>query len=397
MIRLLSLVLLIAIAAPVAADEVKLPPGKVTGGFVENDGATVLLSGDSILRIAPGGKVETFETPDNIQVQTLQRLKDGQILLVGKKPGPPGDDMYTEPVRDIVKLRAGKVVSLWRWAQDCPEKHRDNHGCTLAGSSNPHFTADGKVWGDIWPAGRKGAAFTSGRTRKNGKPRTEIVEFDTPDMSESPIGAPYSFRFLDSEGQVIMVRWSAGAYIIHFSDDGSPYTVPILQDEATSRAINWQSDDRFLWTQRSSGGVWRAWHLWDLGLSGLPPEPFWEVEAKDGWRPYRRGVVRMVESDLGYRIEHLWREPWTGLEEYHVSGWQPGSPPSRHWVSPNGRHAAVLGTRQLEDEEGGGVAFSVRRVGMHWKPRPLPPIEAAEPPAADDAEPAKKQDPPAGR
>ena len=48
----------------------------------------------------------------------------------------------------------------------------------------------------------------------------------------------------------------------------------------------------------------------------------------------------------------------------------------------------------LEDEEGGGVAFSARSVDMRWEPQPLPPVEAAEPPADDDAAPAKKQDPP---
>ena len=147
--------------------------------------------------------------------------------------------------------------------------------------------------------------------------------------------------------------------------------------------------------------MWRAYRLWDFGLSGQSAtEPFWEVERKDGWKPHpERGVVRVVEGEHGYRIEHLWREPWTAIEEHHLSDWQPGSAPAsalgNGWlVSANGRHATVIGTRQLEDEEGGGVAFSARSVDMRWEPRPLPPVEAAEPPADDDAAPGKKQDPP---
>ena len=98
----------------------------------------------------------------------------------------------------------------------------------------------------------------------------------------------------------------------------------------------------------------RAYHLWDFGLSGQSAtEPFWEVDRKDGWKPHpERGVVRVVEGEHGYRIEHLWREPWTAIEEHHLSDWQPGSAPAsalgNGWlVSANGRHATVIGTRQL--------------------------------------------------
>ena len=377
---------LATIAAPAAAGEVELPPGaRLSGGAIDDDGQVFFLArveASSFLVRQAGERQEIFELP-NTSVGSVRLLEDGRLLLGRSK---------------IVKLRAGEVVTLWSWNHRtaCPEND-SMHPC-----SPPIVSGDGKVWGEVRQDGPARARFTFGRIEKGGKSaRTEVVDFDAPYNHDFEL----SFRFLDSEGQAVRVpwTWNGVVYIVHFSDDGSPYTVPVLPGGGPSD-LRWQRGDRLLWVGSSTGeGRWRVYHLWDLGLSGLPAEPFWEVERKDGWKPHpERGVVRVVEGDRGYRIEHLWREPWTAIEEHHVSDWQSGSAPSRAlghgWlVSSNGRHTAVLESRQLEDEEGGGVAFSARSVGMHWEPRPLPPIEAAEPPADDNAEPAKKQDPPAGR
>ena len=385
---------LAAIAAPAAASEVELPPGARLGsGAIDDDGQvffTVSGENGSLLARQAGERQEIFELPNSPIVGRVRLLEDGRLLLDGSR---------------IVKLRAGEVVTVWRWEQpDCPDGYRDMHGCALEGFDPPLVSGDGKVWGRVGPTeyrnGRyTGARFTFGRTRKGGKSdRTEVVEFGVPDKGDFEVSHLW---FLDSEGQAVMVPWSYGAFIVHFSDGGSPYTVPVQ----VGRNLYWQRGDRLLWAgpetvPAASGDRWRAYHLWDLGLSGLPAEPFWEVEPKGGWKPHpERGVVRVVEGERRYRIEHLWREPWTGVEEHHVSDWLPGTAPAsalgHGWlVSPNGRHAAVIETRQLEDEEGGGVAFSARSVDMLWEPRPLPPVEASAPPA-DDTEPAKKGDPPA--
>ncbi len=408
MIRFLSLVLLIAGAAPVAADGVTLPPGEILGGFVEDDGTTVLLStryglgkglnDDSmILRIAPGAaKVESFELRNVHGPKSLQRLTAGRLLLWGVW-GPRDVDGHGVLGHKILALRAGGEVRQV-WELKTPLAWQDYAFA---------FSHDGKLWGvaaQVLLRRRgepvygqfSGFDIALGSTKKRGAKATRAValRFDETDRYWGEDYWP-GWDILDSEGPVIAVSWAGQDFIVHCAEECS-YKVPLFA-RPEERREQWQPSDRVLWS--STKGMLRAYHLWDFGLSGQSAaEPVWEVDRKDGWNPHpERGVFRVVQGERGYRLEHLWREPWTGLEEHHVSDWQPGSVPSSRWISPNGRHAAVLGTRQLEDEEGGGVAFSVRRVGMHWKPRPLPPIEAAEPPADDDAEPAKKQDPLAGR
>jgi len=421
MIRFLSSVFLIAVAAPVAGDEVALPPGEVFGGFVEDDGTIVLLSkekpGDdgtvydrdsTILRIAPGGKIESFELP-NVGGVSLRRLADGRLLLEASLPPPTPKDYYGVRVHRIIELRAGgRVRQLWEWS----EYPTDGSGIVGGSDWLPfEVSPDGKLWGVVEGVlarrggeplyGRSGGYdITVGSTRKNAvwrgarNARTISLRFDEVDTLWNEEYRP-GWTILDSEGPVIALSWREEDFIAHCAEECS-YTVSLF-GQPEERREAWQASDRILWS--STKGMLRAYHLWDFGLSGRSAtEAVWEVDRKDGWNPHlERGVVRVVEGELGYRIEHLWREPWTGLEEHHVSDWQPGSVPPSRLVSPNGRHAAVLEARQLEEDEGGGVAFSVRSAAMRWEPRPLPPIEAAEPPADDNAEPAKKQDPPAGR
>ena len=385
---------LAAIAAAAGGGEVELPAGAtLSGGAIDDDGQVFFLArveANSFLVRQAGERQEIFELP-NTSVGSVRLLEDRRLLLDRSK---------------IVKLRAGEIVTLWSWNHRtaCPEND-SMHPC-----SPPILSDDGKVSGEVRLDGPARARFTFGRTKKGGNSvRTEVVGLDAPYNGDFEL----SFWFLDSEGQVVMLpywTWKGDAFIVHFSDRGSPYAVPLaLQERDGPSALSWQRGDRLLWAgSPTGGGRWRAYHLWDLGLSGLPSEPFWEVERKDGWKLHpERGVVRAVEGDRGYRIEHLWREPWTGIEEHHVSDWQPGHAPRSvigyGWlVSPNGRHAAVIESRSLEEEGDPNVgapvpgeAFSVRNVAMRWQPQPLPPLEATVP-AAEDAQPAKKQDPPAG-
>ncbi|MCY3968759.1 MAG: hypothetical protein OXG74_02410 [Acidobacteria bacterium] len=388
---------LVVSAVPTAAGEAELPPDtRLVGGAIDDDGQVFFVtSGEdvddgSLLVRRSGERQEVFELP-NTRVKSV-RLLEGGLLRLFSARGPIVEGRRALAL-EILKLRADEVVTLWSWNSRAAGCERE--------CSPPVVSGDGKMWGAVQPGEDPytGTRFTFGHTKKGSKrARTEAVEFDVPD-SGTFAGELSFFWFLDSEGQVVMVPWNRGAFIVHLSDSGSPYTVPVLQggDSPNPANLYWQRGDRLLWAgSPTGGGPWRAYHLWDLGLSGLPAEPFWEVERKDGWKPHpERGVVRVVEGEHGYRIEHLWREPWTAIEEHHVSDWQPGSAPASGlgygWlVSPNGQHAAVIGTRQLEDEEGGGVAFSARSVDMRWEPRPLPPVEAAEPPP-DDAEPVKKQ------
>jgi len=422
MIRFLSSVFLIAVAAPVAGDEVALPPGEVFGGFVEDDGTIVLLSKEkpdddgtvydrdsTILRIAPGGKIESFELP-NVGGVSLRRLADGRLLLEASLPPPTPKDYYGVRVHRIIELRAGgRVRQLWEWS----EYPTDGSGIVGGSDWLPfEVSPDGKLWGVVRGVlarrggeplyGRSGGYdITVGRTRKNAvwrgarNARTISLRFDEVDTLWNEEYWP-GWTILDSEGPVIALSWKDEDLIAHCAEECS-YTVPLF-GQPEERREAWQASDRILWS--STKGLLRAYHLWDFGLSGRSAtEPVWEVDRKGGWNPHpERGVFRVVQGKRGYRLEHLWREPWTGLEEHYVSDWQPGTaPPSSAWVSPNGRHAAVLETRQLEEDEGGGVAFTTRSVDMRWEPRPLPPVEAAEPPADDNAEPAKKQAPPAGR
>ena len=409
MIRFLSSVLLIAGVASAAADEVALPPGEIVGGFVEDDGTTVLLSTrygldagqddySAILRIAKGAtKVESFELP-KVYGKSLQRLADGRLLLWGLW-GPRDRDGYGVLAHQILQLRAGGEARQV-WELKTPQAWLD-YALT--------FSHDGKLWGVAAQVlARKrgepvygqfsGFDIALGSTKKRGAKvaRTVSLRFDETDRFWSEDYWP-GWSILDSKGPVVAVSWRDEDFIVHCAEECN-HRVPVF-GRPEERRERWQASDRILWS--STKGMWRAYRLWDFGLSGQSAtEPFWEVDRKDGWKPHpERGVVRVVEGEHGYRIEHLWREPWTAIEEHHLSDWQPGSAPAsalgNGWlVSANGRHATVIGTRQLEDEEGGGVAFSARSVDMRWEPRPLPPVEAAEPPADDDAAPGKKQDPP---
>lgn len=276
---------LAAIVVPAAAGEVELPPGTRLGSGVIDDDGQVFFSasgedGSFFIRQSGERQEIIFELP---MAGGGRLLEDGRLLLSGSKG--KGRHAYTL-FREIVELRAGEVVTHWSWDSRtaCPDND-SMHPCPP-----PILSADGKMWGVVGPGTPSrvirppngfsylsdvtDARFTFGRTKRGSKSaRTEVVEFGVPDSGDFA-GEVSFLSFLDSEGQAVMVPWNGGAYIVHFSDGGSPYTVPVLQGGDPSD-FRWQRGDRLLWTGSPLGeGRWRAYHLWDLGWSGLPAEPF---------------------------------------------------------------------------------------------------------------------------
>ena len=384
------------IVAAVPEDVTQLLPGRVNGGFVANDGHTSVvaalepvaalerrLRGDSPTDFTERSVVLIQMKQGRVQLSSLGReyagtnstvfLDDRTLLLTGHRG--PVIDGYTSLTLDVVEIRNGEVRRVWGWnsREDAPECRH----CPA-----PIVSRDGRMWGYAYRADdastRVTFAFGPGRDQRVPE-RVELVDFPSSDRDKLPMWG--YFWFLDGRGPVVLVPWSGGGFIVHFNEGASPHVVSVLQG-STQWAFTWQHEERVLWAE--DGGRLRAYNLWDLGLSGFPDAPFWELSAKDGWEPHAdRGAVRVAIGRDGYRIEHLWREPWTLLEERHVSAWNPGAPPAGGigrsvLVSANGRHAAVFeGGRS---EEGENVTH-YRRLGLELE-REGPPIEAA--PAGQD-------------
>lgn len=359
---------------------VELPSGtELVGGVIDDDGRVFFVArgvdvgdGSYVVR-RRGSRQEVVELP-NTWVKRFRLLEDGRLLLFSSK-GPIVKGRRSLAV-EIVDVRPNRVVTLWSWNSEAVCERE---------CEPPVVSSDGRSWGvfssdESEPS--KGT-FTFGSTTKTVERavRTEVVDFGAPnknDFAESGF-----FWFLDSDHEVVMVPWSGGAYIVHFGAGRSPYSVPVFQGRDRV-GLRWQLGDRMLWVD--SGSRWKAYHLWDLGLSGTRSEVLWEHEKKDGWVPHpQRGVVRLIRNGGSYRFEHLWREPWSSLEEYHVSDWHPGEPPrsgfGRDWlVSADGQHGAVLDVRWMEETT---VVLDVASFEMRWEPVSRPPIERAEPVARD--------------
>ena len=128
------------------------------------------------------------------------------------------------------------------------------------------------------------------------------------------------FVFLDSDGPVVLTPWSGGAYVLHFSANGSsPLAVPILFENGVEEYdFRWQWDERVLWARTSL--YWRAYDLWDLGLSPLGEEPFLVVENSTAEPHPERGAVRLATQGGRHRIEHVWRDRWSRVEENQCFG-----------------------------------------------------------------------------
>lgn len=355
-------------AASYTSEERALPAGDLVGGFVEDDGSSYFVfrrdSADSrppdtsvLVRLSRRGNVTDRVELRGVRAKAVGKLPDSRFWLWSLQ-GPLDRDGFGVLATEILELRPdGELRQHWEWRSS-------------GESDAPVFSRDGKLWG-VHAMKRTGVTFRFGSTRKsNGPERTEHVEFGTRDTGQWPMQP--QFTFLDSEGPVVLVPWSNGAFIVHFRDGASPYSVPVLQG-SSEIGFRWQPEDRILWAW--SGRRLRAYHLWDLGLSGLPDEPMWEVDRYSGWRTDReRGLRRVAERDGRYRVEHWRRDPWTRVEDRHVSDWYVGSP---GWVylSPNARHAVFLDRNEPSEAQG----RRARNVDLSYEPLLVPPLESAPP------------------
>lgn len=367
-----------------------LPPGQVFGGLVEDDGQSLLVleSGDSSFLVRlPGGRAEIIKLP-GVKVRSLKSLADGNLLLSSLTRSRRGGSGGLLEPRGTTKTTAGGTISL-----DVVRLKRDEIQY-LRGWSGPvtgyHYdlpavSADGRMWalstGD--------ATLLLGRLGKREKARPDRFETvalgERVDLGKWEMGP--DLVILDSEGPIVLSPWNEGAYVLHFAENGStPYVLPILfGDGVEEYAFRWQWKERILWTRTSL--YWKAYHLWDLGLSSASfDEPFWVVESASTEPHSVRGVVRVADTEAhGYRIEHLWRDPWSSAEERRVSDWYQGKLPSSFasiasekdlFVSPNGRYAVVIVKRMKEnvhDPQARPVRVShARRVEL--RPAPRPPV-----------------------
>lgn len=379
-----------------------LPPGSIQpGGLVDDDGrAMVVLNVDNRASVdapvaKPGrspvlvhskrGRVQSVPLGSEFSGMSLRTFLDGGELLLSGHRGPVING-YTARALDIVEIRGDEVRRHWGW-----NSRKDNPECRTECDA-PIVSSDGRMWGY---AGRTHetstrVTFEFGRTRKPAaEGRIELVDLPNSDKGELPIWG--HFWFLDTSGPVVLIPWSGGGYIVHFTDGASPHVVAVLQGSERWSFL-WQGKERVLWA--AHGGQLRAYNLWDLGVSGLPDAPFWELDAREGWEPHHhRGAVRVLGGPDGYRIEHLWREPWTSFEERHVSAWIPGSPPTGGigidvLVSPSGRHAVVLEKGPTPDDES---ATYLRRASLDYVPVRAPVEAASAGGEEEQAVPASKQ------
>ena len=351
---LCTTVLSLASAGMLHPEDPALPPGEVAGGLVEDNGSALLLlrrsrsvdDGSFFVRLR-GDKVTKIELP-GIMAKRLTPLAGGRMLLYSHK-GPLRDGDWALAYEILKLKRNDRVRHVWEWnSRDFP----------LGAAEFPVVVSrDGRAWGTA-----RAAAFAFGGTRSNRAKATHLdrVHLDEHGprtdqwkwMSDTP-----RFVFLDSEGPVIVTPWNNGAFVVHFTASGSSYSVPVLQDAEDEFGFRWQWSDRVLWalTERD----WKAYHFWNLGVSPTSDEPFWRVAGAVEPHP-ERGIVRFsTRDDKSHRIEHVWREPWSLIEERHASEWYQGPQPVRLvgggkgiFVSPNGQRAVVVEDRAVDGVRG---------------------------------------------
>lgn len=342
------LLFLLCAFAFAAESNTELPRGTIVDGFVEDTGrALFLLRGDgyttTVLRLTASGEPRAIDMPGLKYGQDLQRLNDGSFALRGIKDVSETTGRGVR-VHRILRLRPnGELRTLWEWedTSGCPELCP---GIVIApdGEAWGLVDIDWKRWGgdepDLWHYG-------FGDMRGDAKlDRTVSVQFEDMAVKRGPFWQdddPASLVFLDSEGPVVLAVRRNGAVVVHFGDNGT-YFVPILDDGDVEEEFRWQSEERVLWAKVKN--EWRAYHLWNLGLSEPLDGPFWRVEASA--EPHReRGVVEIERAAGRWRVEHRWRDPqFPEVTDRHVSDWYTGSPRPHKglFVSPNGRHAIAV-------------------------------------------------------
>jgi len=373
-VAVLGAVLLAGLAG---AEQVELPTGRISAVIVAADGEThVVLNRqtrnhghDAILVRLDGSTVRTIEEFGG--PSRLVPLTEGRFLL------------HEYRLATIVKLRRDGFERFAAWnLEDYPEWDYTVPPPIV-------FSGDGRIRGVGWSAN-----FSIGRMQSSGSAPASHTRY-TADLGGHPVvhkwrdyGSQDSI-FLDSEGPVVLEPWHRGAYIVHYSDAGSPYVVPILfHDGVEEWEYVWQWEERVLWA--STSRYWKAYHLWDLGLTP-PSEPFWVSDSASARPHAERGIVEVHRTRGGYQVEHVRVDPWSAQAERHVSDWSGGavlgvpefrvrgayrgdwSAATRVFVSANGRHGVVIGRRHLEGD--GGAFVNVAR---RFRLDPAPPRDAVE-------------------
>lgn len=359
----------------------RLPVGSVLEGVVNDDGsATLFVLGerDSFLVDVTRTGVHTESQPTS--TARIEFLSDGSLLVMSREEPRDAKGNLAVVYRMVERRDNGKKTA-WEWNSLDFIRQPTSH--VPAFSLSP----DGRTWG-TWGFGSTDATeFVFGR-RRSGRARARDTRVEVADLGDRDLAVSESkwpvapdFVFLDSDGPVVLVPWSGGAYVLHFASNGSsPYTVPILFEGGVEEyAFRWQWKERVLWARTSL--YWKAYNLWDLGLSSMREEPFLVVEKSAEPHP-QRGAVRLATQEGRYRVEHLWRDPWAPAQETHVSEWRSGRP-AAFFVSPSGRHALVLETRESEEGESRTYAQLVELALTQPIPLVEPDLEAEI--AADQA------------
>lgn len=352
LIRLLGFTLICMASSSYLGAETRahrLPVGSVLEGVVSDDAsATLFVLGERGSFLVDVTKTGVRSEPQPTSTARIEFLSDGRLLFTSQEEPRDAKGHLTHVYR-IVEQRDNKKKTVWEW--------NSLDLVRLPTSHAPAFTLspDSRIWGTRRFGNSDTTEFVFGR-RRSGSARTRRTRVEMADLGDRDLAVNESkwpvapdFIFLDSDGPVVLVPWSGGAYVLHFTSNGSsPYTVPILfEDGAEEYAFRWQWEERVLWARTSL--YWKAYNLWDLGLSSMREEPFLVVEKSAEPHP-QRGAVRFATQKGRYRVEHLWRDPWTPAQESHVSEWRSGRP-AAFFVSPDGRHAVVLETRESEDGE----------------------------------------------
>ncbi len=395
-----TLALVVGCLAGMARAESLIPlPGELagasleSGGFMEPGGRAVLLVVDherrsSVLMLMDDRGVQgTIDLPPKRVGTSVTVLSDGRVLLGSQD----ASTMHDRPQHyDIVEIRGNELETFWSWnSRDAFPGVDDSHYI------RPIFSGDGRAWGT-----GHGSSFafdeTGGASLVTRKERFDVGR-ELTDIGKWTIFEP-GFVYLDSAGPVVVAPWNKGAYVVHFSERGSPVVRPILFDNGVEEyRFHWQWKERILWAETSL--YWKGYPLPDLGLSGMEEEPIWVLDMNAAAPHPERGVVQVTAGDGRYRVEHAWLDPVTEVEVRHASDWYEGDSvlaplghppdpravrvsPGRVIVSANGRHAVIV-----ESWYAGYTRTDHARVVGLAPTTPAPPLEAdREAEAAADRE-----------
>lgn len=375
-LRLFTLAL-ISSGMPCLASDVLLPiaDGRVFGHLIDDEGSVVLgtthgpSNFQTRLVLWTGTKSRTLEVDYGgsfpILFKDIQAASAGGDTFILRGAMKVDDSDHGAVIHRAYRMKSsGELQQLWsidtsRWIRD---------------EASLKFSPDGTMWGAMAHHATEGRHFAFGSTKSMKTKRSETLEFHP----ERPRLMDSDFRFLSSDGPVILAPYGDDVYLLRFHEFGvASERIDQLKSVRTAYAgmlfVRWQPNDRVLWA--NDGREWAAWDLWDLGLSGFPEEPFLRFDNSSGEPHPVRGFVRKAVTERGYRVEHVWRSPSAEhLVDRHMSEWKPGRP-LRLAVSPNGRYAAALEeVREYEDGE-----VELRQVLRRFElvPEPPPPTRTA--------------------